>query len=98
MELPDTRDYVKHVHVACLHEYDGSLPDQVELSSSFSGFDADSKPIILVLHPRWCAKCIRRRAYSISDVYKKRLTTSFLPDKHTDKVRDERAYLKGICS
>jgi hypothetical protein len=98
MAAPNVRDFVHHVHVACLHPYDGSLPEQIELSPSFSGLDAEGIPILHVLHPRWCLACIAARATAIHEVYKRRLTASFYQQRHSDEARKERAYVRGVCS
>lgn len=98
MAAPNIRDFVQHVHVACLHPYDGSLPEQVEPSSSFSGLDAEGIPVLPLLHPRWCLACVSARATAIHEVYKRRLTDSFFQQRHSDEARKERAYVRGVCS
>lgn len=98
MAASSVRDFVHHVHVACLQPHDGSLPEQVELSSSFSGLGPEGIPILHVLHPCWCLACVAICATAIHEVYKKRLTASFYQQRHSDEARKERAYVRGVCS
>jgi hypothetical protein len=88
--------FVLHLHGCCLHEYPNDDLHAVLLNGQYSGQDSAGRWILLLLHPRWCAECIRERSHAIAIGYEQRLRELELSSAHVEQVRTEIAYLEGV--